>query len=65
MERYGCLGYTSENMLSRIMEPTQRLISYTNLLLAVIETIQYERKNDDFRKVYQDFKNGIVNEFIF
>lgn len=56
------------------VEHIKKVIAYTRLLLAVTDTVQEEHSDDDdFKKAYQDFKDGrnkyrclfLINRFIF
>lgn len=50
-------SYESKRIFQNL-EPVKKILAHTNLLLAVIESEKDEHTDDDFKKSYQDFKNG-------
>lgn len=43
------------------LEPIKKIMTHTRLLIAVIETDKEKHRDDDFKKAYQDLKNGTEN----
>lgn len=43
------------------LEPIKKILAHTRLLIAVIETEKEKHRDNEFKKAYEDFKNGRRN----
>lgn len=57
------INYESERIFENV-EAVKKVLANAKLLLAVTETVKEEYTECDFRKAYQDFKNGRTRKTI-